>query len=96
MLDMKHNILVKFNSDVNYKEMIENIKNLFDELLTIEGIYDVTIYTNCIDRQNRYHLLIQIDMDIDVLPTYDESEVHKTWKDRYSKYIESKAIFDYE
>lgn len=35
-------------------------------------------------------------MDIDVLPTYDESEVHKTWKDRYSKYIESKAIFDYK
>lgn len=93
---MKHNILVKFKQDINYIEMIEDIKNLFDGLLTIDGINDVKLHRNCIDRDNRYHLLIQIDMKKETLPIYDESIVHQTWKSKYAEYIEAKAIFDYE
>ena len=76
--------------------MIDDISNLFHELTDIEGIYSVTIKQNCINRENRYHLLIQIDMDIDTLSIYDESNVHKQWKKQYSEYIETKAILDYE
>ena len=93
---MKHNILVKFNNDIDYHTLIPEISELFNNAKKIQGINDVIIKTNCIDRENRYHLLIQIDMDKEILPVYDESLFHKKWKEDYSKYIEKKAIFDYE
>lgn len=93
---MKHNILVKFKKEIDYNSLIPEIKNLFDGLKEIEGINDINIKTNCINKENRYHLLIQIDMNKEVLPMYDESAVHKKWKQDYSEYIESKAIFDFE
>lgn len=93
---MKHCIIVKFKNDVNYKSLIPEIKELFDNCKTIEGIDDVNIIENCIDRSNRYHIMIQIDMDKDSLEAYDDCIWHHMWKDRYSDLIESKAIFDYE
>ena len=93
---MKHNILVKFKKEVDYKAMLEDIANLFNGLKEIEGINDIVIHTNCIDRENRYDLLIQIDMKKETLPVYDESQIHKLWKSNYSIYIDKKAIFDYE
>ena len=41
-------------------------------------------------------MLIRIDMEKEALEKYDMSENHHIWKESYSKYIEKKAIFDYE
>ena len=76
--------------------MLSDITALFNGLKDIDGINDVIIHTNCINRDNRYDLLIQIDMDKSILLVYDECSVHKTWKEKYGKYIDKKAIFDYE
>ena len=35
-------------------------------------------------------------MNKDVLEEYDNSLIHKTWKQDYGKYIEKKAIFGYD
>lgn len=93
---MKHNILVKFIDGVDYQKLLPEIKGLFDGLLEIKGINEVVLHTNCIDRDNRYDLLIQIDMAKNILAVYDESTVHKIWKQDYQNLIAKKAIFDYE
>lgn len=94
---MKHCILIKWNKEVSdKKEMLENVKNGFEKLLVIEGIHKVEYKQNCIDRANRFDLLIEIDMDKEVLPTYDQSAPHLEWKEKYGKFVENKAIFDFE
>ena len=94
---MKHCILVKWNSEVKDKHNFTNIvKLVFDKLLKIEGIRGVEYRENCVDRENRYDLLICIKMDREILPIYDASEPHHEWKEKYGKFVEKKAIFDFE
>lgn len=96
---MKHCILVKYKEDVTteMKEtLIPLITEVFAPLKEMEGIHDVELIPNVIARPNRYDLLIRIDMDEETLPAYDASEPHHVWKTEYAKYLEKKAIFDYE
>lgn len=94
---MKHNIIVKFTKDAPaLSEMLPDIKEIFAQTLVIAGIHDVRYLTSCIDRPNRYDLVIQIDMDQQALSAYDACTPHHQWKEKYGPYIESKAIFDYE
>ena len=94
---MKHCILVKWNNKVEDKTDITIlVKSVFDKLLQIEGIHKIDYRENCIDRENRFDLLICIDMDKDALPIYDISEPHHEWKEKYGKFVEKKAIFDFE
>ena len=94
---MRHCILVKWNALVEDKNQIaKEAENLFSELLAINGIHGVKIHRNVIDRANRYDLMILIDMDKEVLPVYDESKTHHEWKEKYGKFVENKAIFDFE
>ena len=60
----------------------------------IEGIEHVTIKENITPRDNRYDLMIILDMSDDALQTWDDSSLHKQWKAEYSDLIEQKAIFD--
>jgi len=92
---MKHCIFVKFKTDFDWKNELPKIKELFDSII-IEGVHFTEYFTNCIDRENRYDLLIRIDMDKSSLCLYDECENHHKWKETYSSLIEKKAIFDYE
>ena len=92
---MKHCILVKFVKDYNWKDELPNIKRIFDGI-NIEGVNFVEYITNCIDRENRCDLLIRVDMKKEALASYDSCPNHHEWKDTYSKFIDKKAIFDYE
>ena len=94
---MKHCILVKWNTLVEDKKQIVNeVKDVFDKLLSINGIHDVKIHKNIVERANRYDLMICIEMDKDILPLYDESAPHHEWKEKYGKFVENKVIFDFE
>lgn len=94
---MKHVILVKWNNNVLDKESIFiEAKNIFGKLLNIEGIKSVKLHKNVINRTNRFDLMIVIEMNKEVLPVYDESQPHKEWKEKFGKYVENKAIFDFE
>ena len=94
---MKHCILIKWNREVEDKnEMLGKVKNVFDQLLIIDGIHKIEYRQNCIDRANRFDLLVEIDMDKEVLPIYDKSVPHLEWKEKYEKFVENKAIFDFE
>lgn len=96
---MKHCILVKYIEEVTDQQKVDlvpEITEVFVPLKEMEGIHGVEIITNVVDRPNRYDILIRIDMDQNVLSIYDQSEPHKIWKRDYAKYIDKKAIFDYE
>ena len=94
---MKHVILVKWNALVSDKNAIKTeVEIIFEQLLIFKPIHDVRIHQNVIDRANRYDLMIVIEMDKNFLPVYDESEQHKEWKQKFGKFVENKAIFDFE
>ena len=54
------------------------------------------MYPCCIDRENRYDVMIVLDMDKDALSAWDASPLHHQWKDEYGALLEKKAIFDHE
>ena len=94
---MKHYIIVKYNECVTDKTgLLEEIKELFEKTTQIEGIHEVYVYPCCIDRPNRYDVMIEIVMEKEALPIYDDCEWHHIWKRDYGKYVGSKTIFDCE
>ena len=94
---MTHCILVKWNSLVSDKKaMLPQIDTLFGKLKSFHEVHGVKILENVIDRSNRYDLMICIEMEKDFLPIYDASEPHHEWKEKYGKFVENKAIFDFE
>ena len=90
---MKHLIIVKFKEniwnreDAASREMLADIKKIFNRTKQIEGVHTVNIYENVTPRPNRHDLMIEMD---------DASATHQEWKARYGKYIQTKTIFDYE
>lgn len=92
---MKHHIIVKWNDGVTDKKAIaEQVRTLFSGCAGISGVACAELYENCVDRENRYDLMIVIDMESDALAAWDASELHKRWKRDYGSLIERKAIFD--
>ena len=94
---IKHFIIVKWNTLVSdKKELLPRIQCIFDKLLVYKEVKSVKISENVVDRSNRFDLMICIEMEKDFLPTYDQSEPHHEWKEKYGKFVENKAIFDSE
>ncbi len=96
---MKHDILIKYKPEITKDQkvrLIPDIEALFKNTMEIPGIHGVRLYPNVVERENRYDLLIEIDMDRDALETYDSSVWHQQWKEQYGSLLEKKAIFDHE
>ena len=94
---MKHCILAKFKPEVAKKQTLyERIRAMFSEAEQISGVHGVEVYTNCIDRSNRYDVMIVLDMDREALAIWDDSALHHSWKETFGELLEKKAIFDHE
>ncbi len=94
---MKHHIIVKYNALVTDKRQMEQqIAALFSQASLIPGVHGAALYPNCIPLENRFDLMIVVEMDKDALENWNKSALHLQWKDEYGKYILSKAIFDCE
>ena len=94
---MKHDILIKYKPEVTKErkaELIPEIAELFGHTKEIPGIRDMTLYPNVVERENRYDLMIEIDMDREALEAYDNSVWHRQWKEQYGSLLAGKAIFD--
>lgn len=94
---MKHYIIGKFKPEVTdraaqYTRIIE----MFSAADQICGIRGAEVFTNCIDRANRYDVMIVLDMERDALLAWDDSELHRRWKETFGEMLEKKAIFDHE
>ena len=93
---MKHYIIAKWNEGVDKRALIAPVTELFEETLQIPGVHEVRVKPCCIDRPNRYDIMIEIGMDREALPAYDESAPHKKWKETYGGLLSAKTIFDSE
>ena len=93
---MKHFIIVKWKEPAEMKESVNDIQELFNKTLDIDGIHSVTVHPSCSDRANRFDLMIEMDMEADALPAYDACSPHKEWKKEYGEFILQKTIFDCE
>lgn len=94
---MKHHVLAKFTPDVSAADkerLIPEIQALFENIVSIDGVHSVELFRNCVDRANRFDIMIVITMEPEALPLYDECEWHKRWKTEYADIVEKKAIFD--
>ena len=71
---MKHDILVKYKPEITKErkaELIPEIRELFEHTTEIPGIRGVRVMPNVVDRENRFDLMIEIDMDREALDAYD-------------------------
>ena len=94
---MKHHIIVKFSESAPALDaMLPRIDEIFSGVTQVPGVHSYELIRNCIDRSNRYHLMIVIDMDKEALEAYDDCAPHHQWKDEFTPLIEKKAIFDSE
>ena len=94
---MKHYIIVKYKQDVKNKaELLESIRALYADAARIPGVMGAQVFPNCTDRENRYDLMIVVDMEKNALNNWDESATHHIWKDQFGQYIDKKTIFDRE
>ena len=94
---MKHFILAKFKPGVADKAaLLAPIRSLFSAASDIPGVRGAEVYPCCVDRPNRYDVMIVLDMDPEALPAYDASEPHHRWKEQYGPITAKKAIFDCE
>lgn len=91
---MKHFIIVKFKDNVRKDNLVNPIKNLFDKALDIDGIDTINIYLSNTELSNRHDLMIEMNLTLEALNIFDNSYIHKTWKDEFGKYIMNKIIFD--
>ena len=93
---MKHYIIAKLHDSSKREELVAPVQALFDRTLSIPGIHKVTVKPCCVDRANRYDLMIVIEMDPSALEAYDQCEPHKEWKQAYGSLLKEKTIFDSE
>lgn len=95
---MKHCILAKFTPEAKAQRaaLLPRIREIFSAAADIPGVHGAEVIPNCVDRDNRYDVLIRLDMDREALPLYDVSAMHHRWKDEFAPLLEKKAIFDHE
>ena len=89
---MKHCIIAKFNESAADKQAaLAQVRALLSGAEPIEGVRG-----NCVARDNRYDLMIVVEMEKAALPNWDASRIHHQWKEQFGGLLEKKAIFDYE
>ena len=77
-------------------ELLPRIREIFSAAGDIPGVRGAEVFPNCVARDNRYDVMIVLEMDRDALAAYDRSAMHHRWKDEFGPLLEKKAIFDYE
>lgn len=94
---MKHYIIVKYKDSVQERQILyREISELFSRATRLEGITSVSLSSAILVSEKRYDLMICMDMKKEALEAFDLSEIHRLWKENYSRYIAHKVIFDCE
>ena len=91
---MKHYIIAKFKDREDTERLLPEIKALFQKAQDLKGVEGVIIHKSNSTRDNRYSIMIEMNLSPEGLENFDASEVHKEWKATYGERLESKAIFD--
>lgn len=75
---MKHCILAKYTADAYSRraELLPRVREIFSAAADIPGVTGAKVFPNCVDRSNRYDVLIVLEMARDALAAYDLSLIH--------------------
>lgn len=93
---MRHYVIIKLKDRALKSEVAETARSIFRKTLNIEGVEAVSVCENCVDRPNRFDVMIEITMRPEALALYDPSEAHKEWKRYCDPLLEAKTVFDCE
>ena len=93
---MRHFIIIKLKDRSVKNEVAEKARAIFGRTLQIDGVESVKVCENCVDRPNRFDIMIEMEMRPEVLPVYDASEAHLEWKAFCDPLLEKKTVFDCE
>ncbi|MBO4547906.1 MAG: hypothetical protein J5758_01695 [Abditibacteriota bacterium] len=93
---MKHYIIAKFTDKSLADSLLPDIRALFDRAGASDGVAGVAVHGSCSDRENRFHVMIEMTLSAEGPALWDSSPVHREWKDRYGPLLAAKAIFDCE
>ena len=94
---MTHYIICKWKDRAAVTgPVLQRIGELFSRADTVPGVERAELVLNCVDRENRFDLMIRVHMAKEALPAWDASEVHRLWKEEFGGLIEKKTIFDEE
>ena len=95
---MKHCIIAKYTPQAyeRREELLPRIREIFAVAGEIPGVRGAKVHPNCVARDNRYDVLIVLDMAPEALPVYDASAMHHLWKEEFGPLLAQKAIFDFE
>ncbi len=91
---MKHCILAKFTPEAKAQRaaLLPRIREIFSAAADIPGVRGAEVFPNCVARDNRYDVMIVLEMDRDALEEYDRSAMHHRWKDEFGPLLEKKAL----
>ena len=66
---MKHCILAKYTVDAYSRraELLPRVREIFSAAADIPGVTGAEVFPNCVDRPNRYDVLIVLEMALDAL-----------------------------
>ena len=95
---MKHCIIAKYTAEAYARReaLLPRTREIFSAAGDIPGVRGAEVFPNCVARDNRYDVMIVLEMDRDALEEYDRSAMHHRWKDEFGPLLEKKTIFDYE
>ncbi len=93
---MKHYIIAKFTDKALADSLLPDIRALFRTAGPAEGVESIAVHGSCSDRDNRYHVMIEMTLAPGGLALWDRSALHKEWKAKYGPMLAAKAIFDCE
>ena len=67
---MKHCIIAKYTPQAYERrtELLPRIREIFAVAGEIPGVRGAEVYPNCVARENRYDVMIVLEMDRDALP----------------------------
>jgi hypothetical protein len=91
---MKHYIIAKFRDRSDTGRLLPEITELFRGTLALDGVENVTVRRSNSTRENRYSIMIEMDLSPEGLENFLASGIHARWKAVYGDRLESKAIFD--
>ena len=95
---LKHFVIFKFEDNFFNEEHFEEYVNAFKEIKNaFDGIKDVKIHRNCIDRPANMDLMIEMDLaDASMLSQYLSYPEHVRMGNKYNPHVTNRVSFDYE
>jgi len=94
---MKHLVMVKWNETVKDKDaMAAEVLELFQKAKQHPEIQGIEHIKNAVPLPNRWDSLFIIYLKKEDIQVWIDCKPHQIWKKDYNKFVDKKAVFDWE